>query len=189
MAYQHGRVSTWTNNVIEQALKKLTQLNKPFKYIGMSFGVDVSKHATVGSCSYVSALLYYPFYGCGDKRRLSSSPSTCSQLLATARSALSYLCLSSFLFIDVPVTCVIMQKNGAGLHTASSCFWDNATDGTPHYLGARVSPMALLCLYHSFSDRPPSHVPVFYDRELLLQVGEPVDVLYHICFRPCHLGR
>lgn len=27
------------------------------------------------------------------------------------------------------VTCVIMQKNGAGLHTASSCFWDNQTDG------------------------------------------------------------
>ncbi|VDI07611.1 dynein light chain Tctex-type 1 isoform X1 [Mytilus galloprovincialis] len=28
------------------------------------------------------------------------------------------------------VTCVIMQKNGAGLHTASSCFWDNSTDGS-----------------------------------------------------------
>ncbi|PNJ79162.1 DYNLT1 isoform 2 [Pongo abelii] len=27
------------------------------------------------------------------------------------------------------VTCVIMQKNGAGLHTASSCFWDSSTDG------------------------------------------------------------
>uniref|UniRef100_A0A669P528 Dynein light chain Tctex-type 1 n=1 Tax=Phasianus colchicus TaxID=9054 RepID=A0A669P528_PHACC len=27
------------------------------------------------------------------------------------------------------VTCVIMQKNGAGLHTASSCFWDNSSDG------------------------------------------------------------
>ncbi|XP_067867749.1 dynein light chain Tctex-type 1 isoform X2 [Heterodontus francisci] len=27
------------------------------------------------------------------------------------------------------VTCVIMQKNGAGLHTASSCFWDNSVDG------------------------------------------------------------
>ncbi|KAG8148033.1 hypothetical protein E2320_001379, partial [Naja naja] len=27
------------------------------------------------------------------------------------------------------VTCVIMQKNGAGLHTANSCFWDNAADG------------------------------------------------------------
>ena len=23
-----------------------------------------------------------------------------------------------------------MQKNGAGLHTASSCFWDNTTDGS-----------------------------------------------------------
>ncbi|MEJ1275425.1 dynein light chain Tctex-type 1C [Cricetulus griseus] len=28
------------------------------------------------------------------------------------------------------VTCVIMQKNGAGLHTASSCFWDSSTDGS-----------------------------------------------------------
>ncbi|XP_051892428.1 dynein light chain Tctex-type 1-like [Pristis pectinata] len=28
------------------------------------------------------------------------------------------------------VTCVIMQKNGAGLHTASSCFWDNSIDGS-----------------------------------------------------------
>uniref|UniRef100_A0A8C1XLQ7 Dynein light chain Tctex-type 1 n=1 Tax=Cyprinus carpio TaxID=7962 RepID=A0A8C1XLQ7_CYPCA len=27
------------------------------------------------------------------------------------------------------VTCIILQKNGAGLHTASSCFWDNSTDG------------------------------------------------------------
>ncbi|KAF1497782.1 Dynein light chain Tctex-type 1, partial [Eudyptula minor novaehollandiae] len=30
------------------------------------------------------------------------------------------------------VTCVIMQKNGAGLHTASSCFWDNSSDGKEH---------------------------------------------------------
>ena len=28
------------------------------------------------------------------------------------------------------VSCVIMQKNGAVLHTASSCFWDNTTDGS-----------------------------------------------------------
>nr|VZI34631.1 unnamed protein product [Spirometra erinaceieuropaei] len=28
------------------------------------------------------------------------------------------------------VTCVIMQKCGAGLHTASSCYWDNTTDGS-----------------------------------------------------------
>lgn len=27
------------------------------------------------------------------------------------------------------VSCVIMQKNGAGLHTACSCYWDATTDG------------------------------------------------------------
>ena len=27
------------------------------------------------------------------------------------------------------VTAVLMQKNGAGLHTATSCFWDNTSDG------------------------------------------------------------
>ncbi|XP_029459487.1 dynein light chain Tctex-type 3-like [Rhinatrema bivittatum] len=27
------------------------------------------------------------------------------------------------------VSCTVMQKTGAGLHTASSCFWDNRTDG------------------------------------------------------------
>ena len=28
------------------------------------------------------------------------------------------------------VSCVIMQKNGAGLHTATSCFWDGSNDNT-----------------------------------------------------------
>ena len=28
------------------------------------------------------------------------------------------------------VTCVIMQKNRTGLHTASACYWDNTTDGS-----------------------------------------------------------
>lgn len=30
------------------------------------------------------------------------------------------------------VTCIIMQKNGAGLHTASTCFWDTKSDGEYH---------------------------------------------------------
>ena len=38
--------------------------------------------------------------------------------------------MTSFtLVFCISVTCVIMQKNGAGLHTASSCYWDNTTDG------------------------------------------------------------
>ncbi|XP_036830935.1 dynein light chain Tctex-type 3 isoform X6 [Oncorhynchus mykiss] len=28
------------------------------------------------------------------------------------------------------VNCAIMQKSGAGLHTANSCYWDTATDET-----------------------------------------------------------
>lgn len=28
------------------------------------------------------------------------------------------------------VTCTVMQKRGGGLHTASSSFWDNSTDGS-----------------------------------------------------------
>ncbi|KAM8858089.1 dynein light chain Tctex-type 3 [Synchiropus splendidus] len=28
------------------------------------------------------------------------------------------------------VNCIIMQKSGAGLHTANSCYWDTTTDGS-----------------------------------------------------------
>ena len=37
-----------------------------------------------------------------------------------------------------------MQKNGAGLHTASSCFWDNQTDGSCAPPSASLSPGAFL---------------------------------------------
>ncbi|KAM7340897.1 hypothetical protein ACRRTK_001512 [Alexandromys fortis] len=46
------------------------------------------------------------------------------------------------------VTCVIMQKNGAGLHTASSCFWDSSTDGRIFALLGNVMPIAPQ-LFHS----------------------------------------
>lgn len=28
------------------------------------------------------------------------------------------------------VTCTLMQKTGAGLHAATSCYWDASTDGS-----------------------------------------------------------
>uniref|UniRef100_A0AAY5K9Q4 Dynein light chain Tctex-type 1 n=1 Tax=Esox lucius TaxID=8010 RepID=A0AAY5K9Q4_ESOLU len=44
------------------------------------------------------------------------------------------LCLSQLSKLGKPfkyiVTCIIMQRNGAGLQTASSCFWDDTTDGS-----------------------------------------------------------
>ena len=32
--------------------------------------------------------------------------------------------------LPLAVTAVLLQKNGAGLHTATSCYWDNTTDGS-----------------------------------------------------------
>ncbi|NP_001410139.1 dynein light chain Tctex-type 1 [Danio rerio] len=49
-------------------------------------------------------------------------------------SSIAELSLSQLTKLGKPfkyiVTCIILQKNGAGLHTASSCFWDNTTDGS-----------------------------------------------------------
>ena len=56
----------------------------------------------------------------------------CSSIMYSSAYCLScILCQLSIsqCRVYVVVTCVIMQKNGAGLHTASSCFWDNSTDG------------------------------------------------------------
>jgi len=44
-------------------------------------------------------------------------------------SILASLCKLNKAFKYV-VSCVVMQKNGAGLHTASSCYWDNVGDGS-----------------------------------------------------------
>eukprot|EP00811_Abedinium_folium_P019233 NODE_28175_length_486_cov_8.175487.p2 GENE.NODE_28175_length_486_cov_8.175487~~NODE_28175_length_486_cov_8.175487.p2 ORF type:complete len:118 (+),score=31.28 NODE_28175_length_486_cov_8.175487:29-382(+) len=31
------------------------------------------------------------------------------------------------------VTCIIMQRNGAGIHSATSCYWDAVNDGALMY--------------------------------------------------------
>ena len=74
--------------VIEGTMRKLKELNKPFKYVGMRHGHD---HA----CKSCVARQFHDAYRCLDA-----------------------------------VTAVIMQKNGAGLHTATSCFWDQSCDGS-----------------------------------------------------------
>jgi len=79
VSYQHGQVPKWSNHIVEQTLKRLTILNKPFKYV---------------------------------------------------------------------VTSVIMQKNGAGLHTSSSCFWDKDTDGSTTF---KWESKNLLCITSVFA--------------------------------------
>mmetsp|Transcript_12848 Transcript_12848/g.22281 ORF Transcript_12848/g.22281 Transcript_12848/m.22281 type:complete len:111 (-) Transcript_12848:56-388(-) len=60
-SYNKDRVSTWCSQIIDECLKELAKLNKPFKYV---------------------------------------------------------------------VTSIIMQKNGAPLHTGLALYWDTKTDGT-----------------------------------------------------------
>lgn len=76
--YSHSKVPNWTSMCIETTLKRLKNLDKPFKYV---------------------------------------------------------------------VTAVIMQRNGAGLHTATSCFWDNATDGSATY---RAEYKTMYCIVTVF---------------------------------------
>eukprot|EP00386_Alphamonas_edax_P009431 GDKI01031023.1.p1 GENE.GDKI01031023.1~~GDKI01031023.1.p1 ORF type:complete len:131 (-),score=46.13 GDKI01031023.1:27-419(-) len=63
--YVEEKVPQWVNAVCEQAMKRLAELKKPFKYI---------------------------------------------------------------------VSCVIMQRTGAGIHTATSSFWDTVNDGVFTYV-------------------------------------------------------
>ena len=61
---------------------------------------------------------YYSFYAIYSNKCLWNSVTDCPFLALT------------FWFFSFLVTCVIVQKNGAGVHTSSSCFWDNSTDGS-----------------------------------------------------------
>ncbi|CAN8018641.1 unnamed protein product [Ixodes persulcatus] len=102
--YQHSKVPQWTNTTVEHILGQLTKMNKPFKYIGKE---DSKYHRRT---LFLRSRALFPFH---------SSRTRSSLFLAVSRT---------FPFA-VPVTCVIMEKNGAGLHTATSCYWDNTTDG------------------------------------------------------------
>ncbi len=88
-------------------------------------------------------------------------------------------CLEKFIKLSKPykyiVTCVIMQKNGAGLHTTSSCFWDNNSDGK--FLNSKPFE------YSSFKVL----VLLWIKRKRGYSVGELVHVLCGERFRIDHL--
>ncbi|PRP87370.1 hypothetical protein PROFUN_01632 [Planoprotostelium fungivorum] len=47
-SYHHAKVPQWTNSVVEQCLKRLTALNKPFKYVEERSWVTRSKFMFLG---------------------------------------------------------------------------------------------------------------------------------------------
>ncbi|KAM5180988.1 dynein light chain Tctex-type 3 [Mantella aurantiaca] len=46
------------------------------------------------------------------------------------------------------VTCTVMQKRGGGLHSASSSFWDNTTDGS---CSVRWENRTMYCIVNVFA--------------------------------------
>ncbi|XP_024144988.1 dynein light chain Tctex-type 1 isoform X1 [Oryzias melastigma] len=63
------------------------------------------------------------------------------------------------------VTCAVMQKTGAGLHTANSCYWDTAMD--VFFRSGQIGGNRRLCLRQKSSSM----------RKLHREVGEPHHVL------------
>uniref|UniRef100_A0A8C1UBF6 Dynein light chain Tctex-type 3 n=1 Tax=Cyprinus carpio TaxID=7962 RepID=A0A8C1UBF6_CYPCA len=41
------------------------------------------------------------------------------------------------------VNCAVMQKSGAGLHTANSCYWDTTTDATSTHWSSNLIDICL----------------------------------------------
>lgn len=76
--------------------------------------------AVVENCLSVLTKLQKPYKYIG--MSISRQYKWCGQLL--------WWLMSLQFFLLSTVNSTIMQKNGAGLHTASSCFWNNDTDGS-----------------------------------------------------------
>lgn len=57
-----------------------------------------------------------------------------SKKIDTWMNSVIELCIENLTRLDKPykyvATAIIMQKSGAGLQSASSCYWDNQTDGS-----------------------------------------------------------
>lgn len=71
-----------------------------------------------------------------------------------------------------------MQKNGAGLHCASSCFWDNRSDGKRNIK------------FESYPILKSSEMLTFDFRMLYSEMGKQKQhVLHHNCFWISYLNR
>lgn len=79
------------------------------------------------------------------------------------------------------VTCLIMQKNGAGLHTAASCYWDNSTDGEAVHARVRCVCPFFVGRRALADQRADSRCPVALStsrRQQDCEVGEQAPLLH-----------
>lgn len=84
------------------------------------------------------------------------------------------------LFLSVcTVTCAVLQKTGAGLHTANSCYWDTALDGE----NFNWERHTLTC---SVQKTTRWDLVCFLCRKLHREMGESQHVLCGQCVCCCH---
>lgn len=70
-----------------------------------------------------------------------------------------------------------MQKNGAGLHTASSCFWDNTTDGS---CTVRWENKTMYCIVSVFGLSIQNIQNVFLEKKKIISNPnyKKIDIVY-----------
>ncbi|KAH9592761.1 Dynein light chain Tctex-type, variant 2, partial [Schistosoma haematobium] len=110
--------------------------------------VKESIESIIGSSSYSHSKV---------QQWTSSVIEQCLSQLTKLGKPFKYIGMSDeIMFQPFSVTCVIMQKSGAGLHTASSCYWDSSTDGV-HCLPVTVEgeesapPLEMLSYDHVYT--------------------------------------
>lgn len=122
--YTHSKVTTWQATIVENTLKRLAALNKPFKYVGLSSSQPFAAVRAVGHARPPGTLppqtrafcrAGHPYWSAGCGWHLAEGH------LRGMTSADEHHWLA--------VTCMISQNTGGATHTAHTCFWDAETDG------------------------------------------------------------
>lgn len=135
-------MALWQATIVENALKRLAALNKPFKYVGALAalcpqGSQSRRQAT--SCAKRGATFEATCFGVLARTRGRVCVCLCAEggtpqlgvwawdtvgLRSRARVR------NAKAWPGRAVTCMISQNTGGATHTAHTCFWDAETDGT-----------------------------------------------------------
>ena len=107
----HQKTSLWATTIIENILKELKEINDETAKAGQEEGI-VMLWKFVGACATP------PF---PSPVELLSPPHPTPTLTPTPPHA--------------AVTCHLQQKTGAGMQSATCCYWDKEKDGAPNRQG------------------------------------------------------
>jgi hypothetical protein len=102
-------VGQWISEICEKSTKKLVGLNKPFKYVITCVIMQVKEKKIFADFEL--------------------SRSITKKITESSQNQPDFQ-LSDIIILWMDSLFFFFQRNGAGLHSASSCFWDSANDGS-----------------------------------------------------------